>query len=282
MKRIFAALLCACFLAACTSPERMVEGYYEDLMDALEEHDFDKALDLSFEYKAWYDTLSESEQQEVNAADNLWQDNNKREIKKLDDLTEACFPEYLNTEQFIKWIQWIPGEMTTENYYHYGVWRYDDQSVSMVCAGGKYYIAFNDFSSYYARVVVPFENADKAVKWLDKTYSRLTDVRKQMNAAGVSSVNKKITIEVPDMLCLIETSGYRSCEVKPVSSARNSEISIDKNRSTGTDKIEINIDPYHSLTISDESYHAMKAALKSRDVMMKALKAYKELEDSIY
>jgi hypothetical protein len=84
------------------------------------------------------------------------------------------------------------------------------------------------------------------------------------------------------MLCLIETSGYRSCEVKPVSSARNSEISIDKNRSTGTDKIEININPYRSLTISDESYHAMKAALKSRDVMMKALKAYKELEDSIY
>lgn len=282
MKRIFAALLCACFLAACTSPERMVEGYYEDLMDALEQYDFDKALDLSVEYNAWYNTLSESEQQEVNAAQNLWQENNKREIKKLDDLTEACFPEYLNTEQFIKWIQWIPGEMTTENYYHYGVWRYHDQSVSMVCANGKYYIAFNDFSSYNVRVVVPFENADKAVKWLDKTYSRLTDVRKQMNAAGVTSVNKKITIEVPDMLCLIETSGYRSCEVKPVSSALNSEISIDKNRSTGTDKIEININPYRSLTISDESYHAMKAALKSRDVMMKVLKAYKELEDSIY
>lgn len=281
MKRIVAVLLSTCLVASCNSPEDKAEDLYEDMMEALEEQDFDKVLDVFCEYDDWHNTLSESEQQEFEEAMELWEKKNKHEIDKMQEMTVECSPEWLNTGQFMKWIRIYNGVMKTENDYgyNYGTWSYKDQSVSMICFKGQYYIALdNDYSS---AVVVPFENAEKAMRWLDGVYSRLTDIRKKMDASGVSDIEKNITIEEPDMLYCLKKI-YRSTEVYRISDISYSKISIKRNRSFGTDHISISFEPRGSLTVSVESYHAMMAALKSRNEMKKQLDAYMELGDSIY
>ena len=281
MKRIVTVLLSTCLIASCNSPEDKAEDLYEDMMEALEEQDFDKVLNVFCEYDDWHNTLSESEQQEFEEAMELWEKKNKHEIDKMQEMTVECSPEWLNTGQFMKWIRIYNGVMKTENDYgyNYGTWSYKDQSVSMICFKGQYYIALdNDYSS---AVMVPFENAEKAMRWLDGVYSRLTDIRKKMDASGVSDIEKNITIEEPDMLYCLEKH-YSPTEVYRISDISYSEISIKRNRSFGTDHISISFEPRGSLTVSDESYHAMMAALKSRNEMKKQLDAYKELEDSIY
>ena len=281
MKRLFAVLLSTCLIASCNSPEDKIEDFYEDFMEALEDKDFDEALNLMCEFDDWINTLSESEQQEFEEAMELWEKKNKHEIDKMQEMTVECSPEWLNTGQFMKWIRIYNGVMKTENDYgyNYGTWSYKGQSVSMICFKGQYYIALdNDYSS---AVMVSFEDAEKAMRWLDGVYSRLTDIRKKMDASGVSDIEKNITIEEPDMLYCLKKI-YRSTEVYRISDISYSEISIKRNRSFGTDHISISFEPRGSLTVSDESYHAMMAALKSRNEMKKQLDAYKELENSIY
>lgn len=282
MKRLFLVLLSTCFIASCSSPEDKAEDYYEDMMEALEEQDFDEVLNVICEYDDWYNTLSESEQQEFEEALELWEEKNKHEMDKMQEMAVECFPEWLNTGQFMKWIRINDGVMKTEDYYdyHYGTWSYKDQEVSALCFEGKYYVFFEPARFDYI-VVVPFENAEKAMRWLDGVYSRLTDIRKKMDASGVSDIEKNITIEEPDMLYCLDKN-YRSTEICRISDISYSEISIKRNRSFGTDHIRISFEPRGSLTVSDESYHAMMAALKSRNEMKKKLDAYKELEDSIY
>lgn len=282
MKRLFLVLLSTCFIASCSSPEDKAEDFYEDMMEALEEQDFDEVLNVFCEYDDWYNTLSESEQQEFDEALELWEEKNKHEADKMQEMAVKCSPEWLNTGQFMKLIRHSAGKMKTEDYYdyHYGTWSYKDQEVSALCFEGKYYVFFEPVS-YYGFVVVPFENADKAMRWLEGVYSRLTDIRKKMDASGVSDIEKNITIEEPDMLYCLEKN-YRSTDIYRISDIGYSEISIKRNRSLGTDHIRISFEPRGSLTVSDESYHAMMAALKSLNEMKKQLDAYKELEDSIY
>lgn len=281
MKRLFLVLLSTCFIASCSSPEDKAEDYYEDMMEALEEQDFDEVLNVICEYDDWYNTLNESEQQEFDEALELWEEKNKHEADKMQEMVIECFPEWLNTGQFMKWIRITDGVMKTEDYYdyHYGTWSYKDQEVSALCFEGKYYVCLNAWYDYL--VVVPFENAEKAMRWLDGVYSRLTDIRKKMAASGVSDIEKNITIEEPDMLYCLKKI-YRSTEVYRISDISYSEISIKRNRSFGTDHIRISFESSGSLTVSDESYHAMMAALKSRNEIKKQLDAYMELEDSIY
>lgn len=278
MKRIVAVLLSTCLIASCNSPEDKAEDFYEDMMEALEEQDFDKVLNVFREYDDWYNTLSESEQQEFEEA----LEKNKHEADKIQDMLVECSPEWLNTGQFMKLIRHSAGEMKTEDYYdyHYGTWSYKDQEVSALCFEGKYYVCFDAWYDYF--VMVPFEDAEKAMVWLEGVYSRLTDIRKKMDASGVSDIEKNITIEEPDMLYCLETF-YGRTEVCRISDISYSEISIKRNRAFGTDHIRITFDePRCSMTVSDESYHAIMAALKSRNEMKKQLDAYKELEDSIY
>jgi hypothetical protein len=282
MKRLFLVLLSTCFIASCSSPEDKAEDFFEDMMEALEEQDFDKVLNVFCEYDDWYNTLSESEQQEFDEALELWEEKNKHEAAKMQEMAVECSPEWLNTGQFMKLIRHTAGVMKTEDYYdyYYGTWSYKDQEVSALCFEGKYYVVL-DHEWYDYLVVVPFENAEKAMRWLDGVYSRLTDIRKKMDASGVSDIEKNITIEEPDMLYCLKKI-YRSTEVYRISDISHSEISIKRNRSFGTDHISISFEPRGSLTVSDESYHAMMAALKSRNEIKKQLDAYKELEDSIY
>ena len=282
MKRLFLVLLSTCLIASCNSPEDKAEDFFEDMMEALEEQDFDEVLNVFCEYDDWYNTLSESEQQEFDEALELLEEKNKHEADKMQDMLVECSPEWLNTGQFMKLIRHTAGEMKTEDYYdyHYGTWSYKDQEVSALCFEGKYYVCFAAWYDYF--VVVPFENAEKAMSWLDGVYSRLNDVRKKMDASSVSDIEKNITIEEPDMLYCLEKF-YGSTEVCRISNISYSEISIKRNRSFGTDHIRITFEePRCSMTVSDESYHAMMAALKSRNEMKKQLDAYKELEDSIY
>ena len=50
MKRIVAVLLSTCLIASCNSPEDKAEDFFEDMMEALEEQDFDKVLNVFCEY----------------------------------------------------------------------------------------------------------------------------------------------------------------------------------------------------------------------------------------
>ena len=68
MKRLFLVLLSTCLIASCNSPEDKAEDFFEDMMEALEEQDFDEVLNVFCEYDDWYNTLSESEQQEFDEA----------------------------------------------------------------------------------------------------------------------------------------------------------------------------------------------------------------------
>ena len=284
MKRLFAFLLCACLIASCNSPEDKAEDFYEDMMEALEEQDFDKVLDVICEYDDWCNTQSEAEQQEFEEALELWEEKNKHEIDKMQEMAVECFPEWLNTGQFMKWIRINAGVMKTEDDYdyHYGTWSYNDQSVSVICFKGQYYIALDD--GYSSAIMVPFEDAEKAMVWLEGVYSRLNDVRQKMTASGVREIDKKITIEVPDMLYRFDKSFYFSHgNIDRISGISSSEVRVGRHTSSGKDKIVIQFNnPYYMLTVSVESYHAMMAALKSRNEMKKQLDAYKELEDSIY
>lgn len=280
MKRIFAVLLSTCFIASCSSPEDKAEDYYEDMMEALEEQDFDEVLNVICEYDDWYNKLSESEQQEFEEALELWEEKNKHEIDKMQEMAVGCFPEWLNTGQFMKWIRINDGVMKTKDYYdcHYGTWSYKDQEVSALCFEGKYYVCFDAWYDYF--VMVPFEDAEKAMVWLEGVYSRLNDVRQKMTASGIREIDKKITIEVPDMLYRFDKSLYY---IDHISSISSSEVRVDRHSSSGKDKIVIQFNnPNYKLTVSVESYHAMMAALKSRNEMKKQLDAYMELEDSIY
>jgi alpha-galactosidase len=152
----------------------------------------------------------------------------------------------------------------------------------MICFKGQYYIALDN--GYSSAIMVPFEDAEKAMVWLEGVYSRLNDVRQKMTASGVREINKKITIEVPDMLYRFDKSFYFSHgNIDHISSISSSEVRVDRHSSSGKDRIVIQFNnPYYKLTVSVESYHAMMAALKSRNEMKRQLDAYMELGDSIY
>lgn len=268
MKRILALVLYAFIWVACTSPADRAEDLFDDIIEAMEEKDFDKYLDILIEYKKWYDSASMSEQQEF---DEAWREIDMEDKDEMIKLEHGFFPKWLNSGQFEKWCLWDECYVTIgkDRDYYYGSCNYKDQNAYIICFDNKYYISLNDPSDFPA-VIVPFEEADKAIKWLDGVYSRFTSIRGKVK-------NKHVTIANPDM-CYVVGEDYKSGEYKWLIYDDlyiwESKISCELDG-----ELEIHFSPCGSLTITDASYHAMKGALKSRNILKESMeKNYDEAE----
>lgn len=309
MKRIFIYILSAFLLAACASPEERMVEYLDKMAQALNKGNDAEFAEIVREFESWYNGLSASDQKEADLAEERWAFTNvfdysliSFELMDLEEKHKKDNPTWYNTEQFMKFIRTSEGEMSTKNDevedYYYASWSHDYNSAYIVYINDKYYIALN--SPYFRPfIIVPFENADRALVWLDGIYSKLTNIRQQLIDADLEEVEKKITIEEPYM-CYVVTNNYRSGEpdwrIDYDLSIWSSTIDVDLDRDEydyGKDEIEIHFSPSCWLTITDASYHAMCAALKSRNVMKQKLEKYvererdrerrqKQLEDSIY
>lgn len=206
----------------------------------------------------------------------------------------SCGPAYYDTEQFVDYIKTADGEMTERvpGEYYLAEWEYANVASTIVYLNGEYFISLN--SDTFSPVLVSFENAENAIDWLDKTYARLTEVRQKMKDAGVEKIEEKITLDETKIFYVAGRS-YKSrgpeYAVDRVTWINFPWIKVDLNDSD-EDEIELKV-LSNRLTITDKSYHAMIAALKSRDVMKKKLQGFvengidkhrsqKELEDSIY
>ena len=286
----------------------MVE-YLDKMAQAIDAGDDAELEDLYIECDNWYTRLSASKQKEAELAAEAWVERNiidyymiALKIAELDRKYAKENPTWYNTEQFMKFIKTSDGDMAVkidevENYY-YATWSYDHNSVHIVYINDKYYIALN--SPYFRPfIIIPFENADRAIAWLDGIYSKLTGVRQQLKDAGLEEVEKQITLPDPSM-CYVVDDNYRSGQpdwrIDYDLRIWDSTIDVDFDREEydyDKDQIKINFTPSCWLTITDASYHAMVAGLKSRDVMKKKLEKYvmeeqdrerrqKQLEDSIY
>ena len=144
-------------------------------------------------------------------------------------------------------------------------------------------------------ILVSLSDADRAISWLTDLYTKLTDTRQKMKDAGVERIEKKITIDNPGFLYTADQS-YRSSgpryNVEYVEWIDRPSIEIELDRDYGQDKIQFQVNS-HYLTISDDSYPAMIAALKARNEMKTKLEKYineqqeldrrkREIEDSIW
>jgi hypothetical protein len=309
MKRIFICILSVFLLTACASPEERMVEYLDKMAQAIDAGDDAELEELYIEYHNWYNRLSASKQKEAELAAEAWGERNiidyyviAFKIAELERKYAKENPTWYNTEQFMKFIKTSDGDMAVkidevENYY-YASWSYDYNSVYIVYINDKYYIALN--SPYFRPfIIIPFENADRAIAWLDGIYSKLTGVRQQLKDAGLEEVEKQITLPDPSM-CYVVVDNYRSGQpdwrIDYDLRIWDSTIDVDFDREEydyDKDQIKIHFTPSCWLTITDASYHAMVAGLKSRDVMKKKLEKYvmeeqdrerrqKQLEDSIY
>ena len=285
----------------------MVE-YLDKMAQAIDADDDAELEDLCIECHNWYHGLDASEQLEADEAQASWAEVNMWTwfsiAVKINELQKNAkgTPTWKNTEQFMKFIKTSDGDMDVkidevENYY-YASWSYDHNSAYIVYINDKYYIALN--SPYFRPfIIIPFENAERAIAWLDGIYSKLTGVRQQLKDAGLEEVEKQITLPDPSM-CYVVDDNYRSGQpdwcIDYDLRIWNSTIDVDLDREEydyDKDQIKIHFTPDCWLTITDASYHAMVAGLKSRDVMKKKLEKFvmeekdrerrqKQLEDSIY
>ena len=309
MKRIFIYILSAFLLAACASPEERMVEYLDKMAQAIDADDDAELEDLCIECLNWYKRLSASERKEATLAEEAWGERNMIDyymitfkLAKLERKYAKENPTWKNTEQFMKFIKTSDGDMDVkidkvENYY-YASWSYDHNSAYIVYINDKYYIALNS-PCWPPFIIIPFENAERAIAWLDGIYSKLTGVRQQLKDAGLEEVEKQITLPDPSM-CYVVDDNYRSGQpdwcIDYDLRITYSTIDVDFDREEydyDKDQIEIHFTSSCWLTITDASYHAMVAGLKSRDVMKKKLEKFvmeekdrerrqKQLEDSIY
>ena len=303
MKRIFVALVCAVMMVGCTSPEEKMTDYLDQLCRAAMNDDDDEFMEIYYEAREWIDGLSSSSEAEADRAAEAWGESNiwgymviMQKASELGKKYEREHPKWYTTEQFVKYIKTTEPDLRTEEAgeYYTASWRHESVSAKVVYLNGDYYI---DLGAYFP-ILVPFENAERAITWLNRTYSRLTDLRDDMKDAGVENIDKKITLDNPRIFYSADRS-YRSSgpryEIDKNPDFMYPRIEVDLDRSYydyDGDNIEVKIGG-NTLTISDKSYHAMIAALKCRNEMEKELSKYvksenererrkRELENSIF
>lgn len=183
--------------------------------------------------------------------------------------------------------------------YYYGVWNYGDSKIGMAWINGGYYIVMN--RCYVPRmldagvngmVYVSFDDAERAVSWIESQYSKLNDIRKQMEENEVEEISKTIAIEDPGLFYLYHhDAGYYSdgsCTLPLSVNPATININLGKNPHA-----EMSLAYFFDLKISDKTYPVMMAALKNRHEMKKQFEAYvneqldkerrkRELENSIW
>ena len=282
MKRFLFVLLMAVAMAACTSPEeRAIEGMKELYKVAMMGDDA-KFVELFEELDNWSESLDEDDDARVEAELDKWYEHN----------VDAAILIYKTYQRlfFGDYVSGNDGRMNTRvsGEYYSASWDYGISTADIVYINGSYYINLGP-------VLVSLSDADRAISWLTDLYTKLTDTRQKMKDAGVERIEKKITIDNPGFLYTADQS-YRSTgpryNVEYVEWIDRPSIEIDLDRDYGQGKIQFQVNSHH-LTISDDSYPAMIAALKARNEMKAKLEKYineqqeldrrkREIEDSIW
>ena len=84
MKRIFVLLAaCALFTACGNSPTEKMEGYLNEFEKAIEAKDMAKLNSIMSEVGEWQKTLSEEENEEVEAVAAKWREEHKEELQEI-------------------------------------------------------------------------------------------------------------------------------------------------------------------------------------------------------
>jgi hypothetical protein len=281
MKRIFLILCCAIVVVSC-SPKEKVYRSLDMMAAALERGDEEEFAELADEYGEWFAGLGTSRKIKAEEAAMAWGAlypfaYNAIAFKshQLVRAYEREHPKWFNTEQFMDLIETSDPSMHTKTRngysYYYASWTHEYVSASMICIDGDYYISVG--LPVIPFLVVPIENAESALVWLDGLYSNLVDLRQQLKDAGLDKVETDITVQVPDMCCIVKER-YSSSQapwcIESVLRIERASIEIDLEREDfdyDDDQITIRFYPGCSFTITDASYHAMRAALKSCYVM---------------
>ena len=282
MKRFLFVLLMAVAMAACTSPEERIVEFMEELYVAAKSGDDARFLEIYDDMYAWAEDVDEEDQGGAEAALFDWANNNDEAIRLLTQTYQRLrYGDYVKKEY---------GRMNTRvsGEYYSASWDYGISTADIVYINGSYYINLGP-------VLVSLSDADRAISWLTDLYTKLTDTRQKMKDAGVERIEKKITIDNPGFLYTADQS-YRSTgpryNVEYVEWIDRPSIEIDLDRDYGQGKIQFQVNSHH-LTISDDSYPAMIAALKARNEMKAKLEKYineqqeldrrkREIEDSIW
>ena len=265
---------------------------------------------LYLECGYWYDGLNASDRLEVDETLMRWEKVNMVEkyavVKKLNELSkrfndqsdnsnEPEPPTCFDTEQFMELIRttYCQINVEREGEYYIGTWSHDYNYATIVYLNGEYYICVNGAGGYHP-ILVTFENAGKAMSWLENTYSRLLDIEQKAIDAEVDKIEEDITLAETDAFYVIkETYNRDGPKYRVITDPWIYTSKVWVEPEDGIAQIIYKLGYYGDLYLMDENYHAMMAALKSRHVMKKKFEVLlkkewdrerrkKELEDSIY
>lgn len=268
----------------------MVE-YLDKMAQAIDAGDDAELEDLYIECHNWYHGLDASERLEADEAQARWAEVNMwawfsiaLKINELQEnaqktAKESDAPRYYNTEQFMNLIKTSDCEVRVEREgeYYTGYWSHDYNYATIVYLNGEYYICVNGNGTYQP-VLVSFENANKAIAWLEKSYSRLLEIERKAKEVEVSKVSEDITLDKTDAFYVIKDT-YKSEGPKyrlVTDPWISSEIWIEPENDWA--QLIISFSYYGDIHLRDETYHAMMAALKSRHIMKRKFEVHVEKE----
>ena len=263
----------------------MVE-YLDKMAQAIDAWDDAELADLLDEFENWSNTLSASEQKEAEDAMETWAGRNNGRYDIINNLIGVYWlaldlkhNRRYNTEEFMKFIKTSDCEVHVEQEgeYYTGYWSNHYNSATIVYLNGEYYICVNGDGTYKP-VLVSFENADKAISWLEKSYSRLLEIERKAKEVEVSKVSEDITLDKTDAFYVIKDT-YKSEGPKyrlVTDPWISSEIWIEPEDDWA--QLIISFSYYGDIHLRDETYHDIIAALKSRHIMKRKFEVHVEKE----